>query len=61
MVVRYEVKEGDRVKARDAVVVIEAMKMQNVMTSPKDGVVTSLPCTPGKSVETGETLAVIDL
>ena len=61
MVVRYEVKEGDRVKAGDAVVVIEAMKMQNVMTSPKDGVVTSLPCTPGRSVETGETLAVIGL
>ena len=61
MVVRYEVKEGDRVKARDAVVVIEAMKMQNVMTSPKDGVVASLPCTPGTSVETGETLAVIGL
>jgi len=59
MVLRYEVAEGDQVKAGDAIVVIEAMKMQNVMTSPKDGVVTSLPCTPGAAVENRETLAVI--
>ena len=60
MVVRYEVNQGDLVNAGDVVVVIEAMKMQNAMTAPEDGMVRSLPCKPGGSVRKGETLAIIE-
>ena len=59
MVVRYEVNEGDRVNAGDPVVVIEAMKMQTVMTAPRDGIVKTLPCKPGTLFKKGENLAII--
>jgi len=59
MVVRYAVMEGDRVKAGDAVVVVETMKMEIVIDSPRDGVVRSVLCKPGERVEQGETLVVI--
>ncbi|MFQ5826574.1 MAG: pyruvate carboxylase subunit B [Dehalococcoidia bacterium] len=59
MVIRYEVKVGDRVKEGDVVVVFEAMKMQNAIASPKEGTVKSLGFEPGAKVGKGETLAVI--
>jgi pyruvate carboxylase subunit B len=58
-VIRYEVKEGDRVKAGDVVVMLEAMKMENAIPAPADGVVKSINCSPGASVKKGEVLAVI--
>jgi pyruvate carboxylase subunit B len=60
MVVRYEVEEGATVKTGDAVVVIEAMKMQSTISSPENGVVSSLPCAPGTSVKRGDVLATIE-
>ncbi len=44
MVIRYEVKEGDTVKAGDVVMVLEAMKMENSLTSPADGVIKQICC-----------------
>jgi len=59
MVIRYEVKEGDTVKAGDVVMVLEAMKMENSLTSPADGVVKQICCQAGQSVQKGDVLAVI--
>jgi pyruvate carboxylase subunit B len=59
IVIRYEVEVGDRVKAGDAVVIIEAMKMQNSLPSPIDGTVKAINFHPGNSVKKGDVLAVI--
>ncbi|MFN0169912.1 MAG: biotin/lipoyl-containing protein [Bryobacteraceae bacterium] len=59
-VVRVLVAEGDTVEAGQGVVVVEAMKMQNEMKSPKAGRLTSLAVKPGASVNAGEILATIE-
>jgi biotin carboxyl carrier protein len=58
-VIRYEVKEGDKVKSGDVVVMLEAMKMENAIPAPADGVVKSINSSPGASVKKGEVLLVI--
>lgn len=59
-VVRVLVAEGDAVAAGEGVLVIEAMKMQNEVKSPKDGVVGKLLVAPGEAVGAGQDLAVIE-
>jgi pyruvate carboxylase subunit B len=59
MVIQYEVKVGDKVKAGDLVVVFEAMKMQNNIPSPIDGTVTAINFAPGDSVAKDAVMAVI--
>ena len=59
-VVRVLVAVGDAVTARQAVVVVEAMKMENELRSPKDGRVKEVAVTAGASVEAGRVLVVIE-
>ncbi|HEY49662.1 MAG TPA: pyruvate carboxylase subunit B [Dehalococcoidia bacterium] len=59
-VIRYQVKEGDRVKSGDVVVLLEAMKMENAIPAPTDGVIKKVNYGPGASVKKGEVLAIID-
>jgi biotin carboxyl carrier protein len=59
-VVRVLVAEGDQVDARQPVVVVEAMKMENELSSPKAGRVKDVAVTPGMSVEAGRVLVVIE-
>lgn len=59
-VVRLVVSEGDEVKHGDPVVVVEAMKMQNEMKSPKDGIVREIKFAEGDTVNAGDVLAVIE-
>jgi biotin carboxyl carrier protein len=59
-VVRILVTEGDRVSAGKGVLVLEAMKMQNEVKSPKDGTVARLLVAPGEAVGAGQDLAVIE-
>ncbi len=59
MIVKYLVNEGDSVKMGDAVVVLEAMKMENSLTAPADGVVKSIKFGSGDSVAKGAVLCVI--
>lgn len=59
-VVRVLVAPGDRVEARQPMVVVEAMKMENELTAPKAGVVVEVPVTEGMSVEAGRLLAAIE-
>ena len=59
IVTRYEVEEGQQITAGQAIVIIEAMKMENSLPSSVSGSVISLPCRPGQSVAKGDTLAVI--
>ena len=59
-VVRVLVEVGAEVEARAGLIVVEAMKMQNEMKSPKAGKVLSLSATPGATVNAGEVLAVVE-
>jgi len=59
MIIRYEVNVGDQVKAGDVVVVFEAMKMENHITSPIDGKVKELSFAPGASVPQDAVMAII--
>lgn len=57
--VRYDVKEGDVVKAGQTVVILEAMKMENALPAPCDGTVAALGSAPGSTVTRGDVLLVI--
>lgn len=59
-VMRVLVSVGDRVSARQGVVVVEAMKMENELRTPKDGVVKEVLVVAGAAVETGAVLVVIE-
>ena len=59
-VVRVLVAAGDHVKARQPVVIVEAMKMENELRTPRDGIVTEVLAVPGATVESGAILVVVD-
>ena len=59
-VVRVLVEHGQAVEAGQGVVVVEAMKMQNELKSPKSGTVAELRAEPGATVNAGEVLAVVE-
>ncbi|HTW46923.1 MAG TPA: biotin/lipoyl-containing protein [Acidobacteriaceae bacterium] len=59
-VVRVLVERGAHVAAHQGIVVIEAMKMQNELKSPREGRVAELRVAPGDTVASGQTLAVIE-
>ncbi len=58
-VIRYQVDVGDKVKAGDIVVMLEAMKMENAIPAPADGVIKAVNFGPGASVKKGDVLAII--
>ena len=59
-VVRVLVAPGDEVEARQGVVVVEAMKMENELRAPRAGKVREVSVAAGTSVEAGRVLAVIE-
>ncbi len=59
-VVRVLARRGEAVEAQQGIVVIEAMKMQNEMKSPKAGKVAELRVSTGDTVAAGDVLAVIE-
>ena len=59
-VVRALLKAGDEVAAHQGVMVVEAMKMQNEVQSPKAGKIAEIKVSEGQTVNAGETLAVIE-
>jgi biotin carboxyl carrier protein len=59
-VVRVLVAENAEVEAGQGIVVVEAMKMQNEIKSPKKGVVKQLSATAGAAVNPGDVLAVVE-
>jgi len=58
-VVRVLVKKGDTVTARQPVVVVEAMKMENELRASRAGTVAEVQVSEGMSVEAGAPLLVI--
>lgn len=58
-VLKLHTAAGNRVKAGDVLLILEAMKMENEIQSPFDGVVSEVSVKEGVSVDTGELLVVI--
>jgi len=59
-IIKVEVKEGDKVKEGDTLVVLESMKMENPILAPVDGTVSKVGVSVDQVVKTGDTIAVID-
>ncbi|MDH4200394.1 MAG: sodium-extruding oxaloacetate decarboxylase subunit alpha [Spirochaetia bacterium] len=59
-VVKINVAEGDQVKAGDTLCVVEAMKMENEVHSPEDGIVKKIYIREGDNVNPDETLIEIE-
>jgi biotin carboxyl carrier protein len=59
-VVRVLARRGEAIAAGQGIVVIEAMKMQNEVRAPRDGIVKSLTVQEGAAVNAGEVLAVLE-
>ena len=59
-IVRLLVKTGDQVQAKQGLVVVEAMKMENELRAARDGRVRELSVTEGQSVDAGAVLLVVD-
>ncbi len=59
MVLKIKVKKGDRVSKGDAVIVLEAMKMENNIHAPHGGTVRELFVKEGSTVSAGDVLIVV--
>ena len=59
-VVRVLVKEQSEVEAGAGVIVVEAMKMQNEIKSPKKGIIQKLLVSEGTAVNAGDVLAIVE-
>jgi len=59
-VIRVLVNEGDSVQANEGILVMEAMKMQNEIKSPKNGIVKKVGVTAGSAVNSGDLLAEVE-
>ena len=59
-VIAVKVAAGDRVARGQALVVVEAMKMELEVKAPSDGTVSAVLCTAGDAVDRGQTLVDVE-
>jgi biotin carboxyl carrier protein len=55
-IIDVKVKAGDPVKTGDLLCILEAMKMENEILAPSDGVVASVNTSKGATVNSGDVL-----
>ena len=56
LVLDVKVAVGDTINKGDAVLILEAMKMENMLKSPGEGIVKSIEVKQGEAVEKGQVL-----
>ena len=56
LILDIHVKEGQEVKEDEGLLILEAMKMENVITSPRDGVIKSVNIVKGDAIDKGHLL-----
>ena len=59
-IVKVEVQAGEAVSEGQGIVIVEAMKMENEIPSPIDGVVTDIQVSEGDTVEAGAVLFMVE-
>ncbi|MEO8932700.1 MAG: acetyl-CoA carboxylase biotin carboxyl carrier protein subunit [Xanthomarina sp.] len=60
LILEINVKVGQEVKQDDALLILEAMKMENVLISPRDGVIKSISVKKGDTVEKSQLLIELE-
>lgn len=60
MIIEYKKKVGDKVKAGETVIVLEAMKMFNNLDASIDGEIKNIDYKAGDSVSKGDVLCYIE-
>lgn len=60
IIIALQVKEGDKVKEGDTLVILEAMKMENAIICNKNGIVKSVFVSSGVTVEKGKLLIELE-
>ncbi|MCB9257674.1 MAG: biotin/lipoyl-binding protein [Chitinophagales bacterium] len=60
LVLDVKIKEGDELKEGDTILVLEAMKMENMLKSPGAGVVKAIKVKTGEAVEKGQVLVEVE-
>ncbi|SRR5690606_16082956 len=56
LIIALKVKDGDAVKAGDTLLILEAMKMENIIKAPGDAVVKAVKVSMGQGVEKNQVL-----
>lgn len=51
LIFEINVEEGQEVMAGDSLMILEAMKMENVISSPRDGIIKKIAVTKGEAIE----------
>ena len=59
-IVALNVKIGDKVSEGDALVVMEAMKMEQTLTAPRDGIIAEIGAGVGELVTDGAILVQLE-
>ena len=59
-ILAIKTENGKAVKKGEAIIVLEAMKMENEIVAPQDGTIASINTSVGASVEAGEVLATMN-
>lgn len=59
LILRLDVKEGQQVKKNQVLLIMEAMKMENEIYAPCDGVVTKIAVSQGQQMQSDDELLVI--
>ncbi len=60
LVLSIDVQEGQQVAAGDALMILEAMKMENVLKASADGVIKKISCSEKDAVDKGQLLIEIE-
>jgi biotin carboxyl carrier protein len=60
VILNVMVTVGQSVKEGDVLLILEAMKMENEMTSPSTGTVKEVAVSKGSNVNTGDLMVVIE-
>ena len=58
-IMEVRVHAGQKVKSGDILFILEAMKMENEIMAPRDGVVTAVGVAKGATVDTGSVLCTL--
>ncbi|WP_027137545.1 acetyl-CoA carboxylase biotin carboxyl carrier protein subunit [Gaetbulibacter saemankumensis] len=56
LILDIHVKKGDSVNENDSLLILEAMKMENIITAPRDGIIKSIAVSTGKSIDKNQLL-----
>jgi len=60
IIIGIEIKKGDKIKEGDTLLILEAMKMENAIISPKDATVKSVLVKTGDTVEKNKLLIELE-